>query len=187
MTDTAIISNEISSFAKQITMTWRKVAAAIVETGQKLLEARQKLSASQFNELKDYLKENEGISAATMSKLQAIARHPILGERDNFNSLPPSYTVLYRLTQANEGAVREALENGELSSSLQMPDVEKMFFSSANASTSKHRVQQPSVSETVTVITINGKLTTLNKTTQKILHKALELVKLEQSINIEEC
>lgn len=186
MTSTTTVSEDITTFAQQITMTWRKAAAAIVETGQKLLEARQRLSTSEFLELKEYLRENEGISESTLSKLQAIARHPIISKQDNLHALPPSYTVLYRLTQADEAAVAEALKNGDVSSSLQMADVEKLFFSSSKAAKAKPTLAQTSATEITTVITISGKLTDLNATTQAMLHKALELVKLQNSVKIEE-
>lgn len=186
MTNSETISSEISTFAKQISMTWRKAAAAIVETGQKLLEARQRLSTSEFLDLKEYLRENEGISESTLSKLQAIARHPIISKQENLHALPPSYTVLYRLTQADEAAVAEALKNGDVSSSLQMADVEKLFFSSAKKAKAKPTLAQTSATKITTLITISGKLTDLNVTTQAMLHKALELVKLQTSIKIEE-
>ena len=186
MTDTANLSNEIYNFAQQITITWRKAAAAIVETGQKLIEAKERLSAAEFFELKKHLSDNEGISVATLSKLQMIARHPILSQAENFSALPPSYTVLYRLTQADEMAVKEALENGALSSSLQMKDVEKLFFAKTSKTTAQQSPSQISKSATETVITINGSLNNLNVGVQEMLHKVLKLVALESPVTIEE-
>ena len=186
MNDTALISSEVTSFAQQITTTWRKAAAAIIETGAQIVNARKQLSASDFIELKKHLKENEGISEPTISKLQTIACHPVLGKKENAAALPPSYTVLYRLTQADERAVKRALESGNLSPSIQMPDVDKLFFSPIKKNNTENLKNKQSISKVKTVITINAELNVLNKTTQKMLNKVLELVKIQYSVKIEE-
>jgi hypothetical protein len=91
------LSNRRSAeeFVQLITGCRARAVENIVAIGQHLKAAKEELDHGEFGPMLKRIKFSEG----TARKYMAIAAHPVISNRSNWNVLPPSWTTLYELTK----------------------------------------------------------------------------------------
>lgn len=178
VTATTSLSSDLITRAKKISSAWRKAAASIIETGSLLIDAEHSLSFDEYRRLVNYLVESEGMSASVISKLRMIARNPVLTKPENIGLLPPSYATLYRMTNADEGKLQEAIDAGTISPEVQLRDVEELFFKKTPKPKAKVKVR--------TVIEIEGCWADLPQGVQQQLSEALSTIQTRTKVKIRE-
>jgi hypothetical protein len=92
------LSNRRSAeeFVRLITDRRARAVENIVAIGQYLREAKEELDHGEFGPMLERI----GFSEGTARKYMAIAAHPAISNRSNWNALPPSWTTLYELTKS---------------------------------------------------------------------------------------
>ncbi|MEV0382387.1 DUF3102 domain-containing protein [Nonomuraea sp. NPDC050643] len=87
---------------------------SIVETGRRLIEAKQRVGHGNWLPTVEMLPFSE----ATARKLMAISTHPDLANRSHGNDLPASWSTLYVLAQLPPGEIPKRIEAGEITPEL---------------------------------------------------------------------
>jgi hypothetical protein len=91
------LSNRRSAdeFVRLITDCRARAVENIVAIGKHLKEAREELDHGEVGPMLKRI----GFSEGTARKYMAIAAHPVISNRSNWNVLPPSWTTLYAMTK----------------------------------------------------------------------------------------
>lgn len=108
--------------AGYVTDAWQKAVSSIVETGRRLIEAKDRVSPDAWQDTIDRLP----FSQATVSKLMVIARHPDLSNYSHVNNLPASWGTLYVLSHLPPGEIPRRIEAREITAELQRAAAEQM-------------------------------------------------------------
>lgn len=101
--------------AGYVTAAWQGAVESIVETGRRLIEAKERVGHGNWLPTLEKLP----FSQATASKLTLIARHPDISNHSHVNSLPPSWGTLYVLSQLPPGEIPQRIEAGEITPELE--------------------------------------------------------------------
>ena len=104
-------------FANLINTSWRKGAAAIIETGRLILDAQAELDRDVFNSL---LKLRLDCGDSVARKLLCIAKNPIICAHGH--KLPSCWTTIYELTKLADDVLKAALANGKIHSGMERKD-----------------------------------------------------------------
>jgi hypothetical protein len=103
-------------WANRISTAWTKCAAAFIETGRTLIEARDSLNHGEFLEMV----ETELPFGPRMAEmLMAVARHKFLSNSQHIATLPPHVTTLYELTRLPDRTLRAKLRDGSITPELE--------------------------------------------------------------------
>lgn len=100
--------------ADHVSEAWQNAVESIVETGRRLIEAKQRVGHGRWLDTVALLPFGDG----TARKLMTIATHPDLADRSHGNDLPASWTTLYVLAQLPAGEVARRIEAGEITPEL---------------------------------------------------------------------
>ncbi len=90
---------------------WREGARQIVELGQYLTVMRRAMPWVEFQTM---ARADYGLNQSSITKVIAIAAHPILIATENLNKLPDSWALLYELKSLPDTILLEKLANGSL-------------------------------------------------------------------------
>lgn len=180
---TEVTVNELKDFpadilqsVQEIAASWRKSTEAIIETGNLLNQAESKFTHEQYSSLRDYLITEVGMSNSVISKLKTIARNPILIDPNYHHRLPPSYATLYQISKIEEDKLKNALDEGEITSLTQLKDVTAKFGSLTRKPRKKNDIQ------TNLTVTFSGDLAVLDVDLLRSLREVL--ASLQQHITV---
>ena len=104
-------------FANLINTSWRKGAAAIIETGRLILDAQAELDRGVFNSL---LKLRLDCGDSVARKLLCIAKNPIICAHGH--KLPSCWTTIYELTKVEDDVLKAALADGRINPGMERKD-----------------------------------------------------------------
>jgi hypothetical protein len=110
-----------SEWTVRIAGAWTQAAAAVLETGKLLNEAKRALPHGEFARM---LQSSDlPFSERTAQRLMAIARHPILSNPTHVSLLPPAWSTLSALCQLPGDTLRLKFESGAVHPGLQRGQV----------------------------------------------------------------
>jgi hypothetical protein len=106
------LSNRRSAeeFIQLITGCRARAVENIVAIGQHLRDAKAELDHGEFGPMLERIK----FSAGTARKYMAIAAHPVISNRSNWNALPPSWTTLYALSTFSPEVLEARIADGTI-------------------------------------------------------------------------
>lgn len=105
-------ANEAASY---VTDAYAKSVLAVIETGRRLIESKEKLAHGQWLPLIERLPFSE----ATAQRFMQIANHPDLGLNPaHVRDLPTSWSTLAVLAQLPPGEINARIEAGEITPEL---------------------------------------------------------------------
>jgi len=113
-TVTKIRGNEpqtVEEWREFIVEPWQKAVESIIETGKRLIHAKEKVEHGQWLKI---FEGNKPFSERTAERLMAIARHSILSNPANLPVLPPSWSTLYELSQIPENILSRYIAEGKI-------------------------------------------------------------------------
>jgi hypothetical protein len=92
-----------------INEAWRKTVEGILETGSRLIEAKEDLDPAEYEAM---LQEDVAMSVGNASKLRIIASNPVLADFSHVKNLPASYGTLYELAKLPEETLLAGIADG---------------------------------------------------------------------------
>jgi hypothetical protein len=119
----------VTEWRNYISEPWQKAVESIVETGQRLIEARgtdeiQGLVA--HGDWEKIFEKNKPFSVRTARCLIAIAEHPVLSNRQYPAVLPPHWYTLYLLSTIPEHLLLQMIKDGKVHSELTQREAEEL-------------------------------------------------------------
>lgn len=111
-----------SEAAAYVTEPWQNAVESIIETGRRLIEAKQHVAHGHWLEAVALMPF--GDSAAR--KLIQIANHPDLSNQDHGTDLPASWRTLSVLAQLPEGEIPRRIESGDITPELERRQAEEI-------------------------------------------------------------
>jgi Protein of unknown function (DUF3102) len=129
--DQTVNTTQTDRFVAEITATWQKAVASIIETGRLLTEAKKALGHGQWGKL--FTEREDGVigklpfSQRTAEMLMEISEHPILSNPKFVSNLPPSWGTLHELCSLPDEAMEAMLADGRIHSELRRRDVEVLY------------------------------------------------------------
>ena len=102
--------------ATHVSEAWQNAVESIVETGRRLIEAKQRVGHGWWLDTVALLPFSERTARALMQ----VATHPDLGNRQHAADLPASWYTLSVLAQLPPGEVAKRIESGEIT-----PDIDR--------------------------------------------------------------
>jgi hypothetical protein len=103
------------ALAKRIRTGLRKSAAAVIQAGKDLTEAREHACKDLTRQHWDlWLRDKCGITRPDAVKLMSIAGNAFIADGSNLNHLPKTQSALYALSKIDAGKLAEAHANGEI-------------------------------------------------------------------------
>src|SRR5262245_48220415 len=99
----------VTEWRNYISEPWQKAVESIIETGKRLIEAKESVAHGEWIKI---FEGNKPFSRYTADKLMAIARHPVLANVAPGQHLPPSWTILFELSQIQEDTLSEMIQEG---------------------------------------------------------------------------
>ena len=96
-----------------IAAAWRKGVDSIIETGQRLIDAKNDPNIA-HGEFLAMIESDLPFGARTAQRLMAIASHPVISKATHASYLPPSWMTLYELTKLPEHALQQKIDSGEI-------------------------------------------------------------------------
>jgi len=100
--------------AGYITDAWQKAVDSIVETGRRLMEAKERVGHGNWLPTIEILP----FSQQTANKLMTIAQHPDIANHAHGRDLPASWTTLYALTPLPPGEIPRRIKAREITPEL---------------------------------------------------------------------
>lgn len=100
--------------ARYISDAWRNAVESIIETGRRLIKAKDRVEHG------DWMKTVELLpfSQSAANKLMQVARHPDLANSEHVTNLPPSWGTLAVLAQLPPGEIPKRIEAREITPEL---------------------------------------------------------------------
>jgi Protein of unknown function (DUF3102) len=120
MSEPAAVPATAEAHAKLINEAWQKTVPAIVETGQRIREARDELERGEFESM---VKTKLNFGRRTAFYLMAIAEHPVLSKVHHGALLPPSWRTLADLARLDGEKLEAAIEDGTVHPKMERKDV----------------------------------------------------------------
>jgi hypothetical protein len=105
-------------FAALINTSWRKGAAAVIETARLIADAQAELDRDVFNSL---LKLRLDCGDSVGRKLLCVARNSILCAHGH--KLPPCWTTIYELSKVKDDVLKAAFADGTIHPGMERKDV----------------------------------------------------------------
>jgi hypothetical protein len=107
-----------ADWAGCINKTWGGAAAKVVEAGRHLIAAKATLPHGDWERMfkghPQAVKNPLRFGVATAQHLMAIARHPVLGNTERVQLLPPSWGTLYQLSRLSAIEVEVFIAEGKI-------------------------------------------------------------------------
>lgn len=101
--------------ASHVSEAWQNAVDSIVETGRRLIEAKERVGHGNWLPTVELLPFGE----QTARKLMQITRHPDIANRAHVRDLPPSWGTLHVLSQLPPGEIPKRIEAGEITPELE--------------------------------------------------------------------
>lgn len=116
--------------AAYVAEPWQNAVESIVETGRRLIEAKQHVGHGNWLDAVALMPFGERAARALMQ----IAKHPDLSNRQHTADLPPSWYTLSVLAQLPEGEIPRRIEAGEITPELERRKAEEIasIYQAAN-------------------------------------------------------
>ena len=100
-----------TTWARQITASWRRTIESIIHVGQLLAQAKQALPHGQFQRM---VETDLPFGPRAARQLMQVARHPALTKRKHASALPASWYTLYQLSRLPEDQLQRAIRAGDV-------------------------------------------------------------------------
>jgi hypothetical protein len=114
----------IEEWRDYISEPWQSAVESIVETGRRLIEAKENIGHGGWVKI---FEDKKLFSAKTAQRLMAIAQHPILANGAHVYHLPPSWGTLYELSRIPEQALLTWIQDGKVHSELTRSEAEALL------------------------------------------------------------
>jgi hypothetical protein len=139
------LSNRRSAeeFVQLITGCRARAVENIVAIGQHLRDAKAELDHGEFGPMLKRIQFSEG----TARKYMAIAAHPVISNRSNWNALPPSWTTLYELTKLPADVLEARIADGTITPELEGTAVASLKAEPAASRSSRRPHSQERIAE----------------------------------------
>jgi hypothetical protein len=111
----------VTEWRNYISEPWQKAVESIVETGQRLIEAKGTMEHGAWEKI---FENNKPFSLRTAEYLMAIARNPVLSKAQHVAFLPPSWGTLYQLSRIPEENLQKLIDTGKVHPELTRDEVE---------------------------------------------------------------
>jgi hypothetical protein len=133
-------------WAQIINNAWQKSVETILETGCRIIEAKDDLEHGAFEQM---VQTKLSFGPSTARKLMTIARHPVLSNRSHVNVLPASWGTLYALATKLPAELLEAkIADGTITPEIERKDV--ALLRNGSAAHGKPRPEQVDAPEPAT-------------------------------------
>jgi hypothetical protein len=109
---------------KRINVAWQKGVDSIIETGQRLIDAKNELEHGSFESM---VQMKLPFAPRTAQALMAIAKHPVLSNPHHGALLPPSWRTLDELTRVPVPLLTAKIKDGTITSKLERKDVRTLL------------------------------------------------------------
>jgi hypothetical protein len=100
--------------ADHVSEAWQDAVESIIETGRRLIEAKERVGHGRWLDTVALLPFGE----RTARRLMEVARHPDLANRTHGSDLPASWRTLSVLAQLPPGEIPKRIEAGEITPEL---------------------------------------------------------------------
>jgi hypothetical protein len=110
----------VDDWRSYISEPWQKAVESIIETGQRLIEAKEKVAHGEWEKI---FENNKPFSVRTARSLISIAEHPVLANRQHAAVLPPSWYTLYLLSTISAEDLQKLIDVGKIHSDLTRDEV----------------------------------------------------------------
>lgn len=100
--------------AAHVSEAWQNAVESIVETGRRLIEAKQRIGHGNWLPTVKLLPFGDDTARALMQ----VARHPDIANHEHVRDLPPSWGTLRVLAQLPEGEIPKRIDAGEITPEL---------------------------------------------------------------------
>jgi hypothetical protein len=134
--------------------TWQKVIPGIIETGQRLINAKSDMRGKykgQWLRLFDPLVGKLPFKEDKAERLMAIAKNTFLTDSAHERNLPPSWTTLYVLSGATPKQLEKWLAAGDVHAEMERKDAEELVKPKAKAKDAEELVKKPKF-KTITLL-----------------------------------
>jgi hypothetical protein len=115
----------VDEWRNYILEPWQKAVESIIETGLRLIEAKDEMEYGSWVKI---FEDNKPFGIHTADRLMAIARHPVLSNCAHAHNLPRSWYTLYELSHIPEKDLQKLIDNGKVHSELTRGDLETLFI-----------------------------------------------------------
>jgi hypothetical protein len=112
--------------AARINAAWQQGVEAVIETGLRIIDAREGLEHGEFEKM---VRNDLHISPGTARKLLAVASNKVIANRSHVNDLPASWGTLYELTSAEHKGLdlEAAIKSGAIHPKMERKDVKALL------------------------------------------------------------
>jgi hypothetical protein len=117
--------------AKRINAAWQKGVESIIETGQRLIEAKDELEHGSFESM---VQLKLLFAPSTARALMAIAKHPVLSNRQHAGVLPPAWGTLAELARLPADLLASKIKDGTITPKLERKNVRALLPESSTKS-----------------------------------------------------
>jgi len=114
----------VDEWRDYISEPWQKAVESIIDTGKRLIEAKDIVDEGKWVEI---FKDNKPFSRQTAFRLIAIAQHSILANVAHAQHLPRSWYTLYELSKIPEHILLELIQNGKVHCELRRSEAEALL------------------------------------------------------------
>jgi hypothetical protein len=105
---------------ERISEAWQKSVEAIIETGRRVLDAKDGLAHGEFLKM---VNEDLPFGEDAAEQLMAIAAHPVISNSEHVRNLPPSWGTLYQLTRLPAPVLEAKIADGTINPGMERKDV----------------------------------------------------------------
>jgi hypothetical protein len=106
-------------YAEEISRTWQRAVASIIETGLLIVEAKGNLAHGEFIAM---IETDLPFRPRTAQRLMGIAKHPVISNATHVSLLPPSWGTLYELTQLPDETLEIRIADGTINPGMERKD-----------------------------------------------------------------
>jgi hypothetical protein len=104
---------------ERISQAWRDSVEAIIETGRRVLDAKEKLPHGEFTAV---VKNDLPFGPRTAERLMAVADNPVISNATHGSHLPPSWRTLYELTRLPTPVLEAKIADGTINPGMERKD-----------------------------------------------------------------
>jgi hypothetical protein len=108
---------------ERISEAWQKSVEAIIETGRRVLAAKEGPNKLPHGEFLKMVNEDLPFGEDAAEQLMAIAAHPVISNSEHVRNLPPSWGTLYQLTRLPAPVLEAKIADGTINPGMERKDV----------------------------------------------------------------
>jgi hypothetical protein len=113
----------VKEWRAYISEPWQKAVESIVETGLRLIQAKENVEHGEWLKI---FEENKPFSVNTAQRLMIVAKNNILANAAHAQHLPPSWYTLYELSIIPEHQLLKMIQDGKIHSELTRSEAEAL-------------------------------------------------------------